>query len=91
MFQNLLEIVFKAIGYIFEIRLFDIPRLIFYVGVAALISYATAMIFIGFPITFYEHFSKKKVNSDKEDKVIKIVTIILTCFFTLVVLYQMAT
>lgn len=88
MFRDLLEFVFKALGNVFTIRLIDVPILIAYIGVIGGISYCAAMILIGLPVALWEHFTKKKVNSDIEDKVIKTVAIILAIVCILVVLYQ---
>lgn len=85
MFRDLL---IKASKDILTIRLIEIPRLVFYAGVIIFISYCATMIFVGLPVAIWEHFTKKKVNSDIENKVIITITIILAIVFALAVLYQ---
>ena len=81
MFRDLLDVVTKALEDLFTIRLIA-------VGVIAGISYCVTMLLIGLPVTLWERFTKKKVNSNIEDKVIKIATIIIAIAFALAVLYQ---
>lgn len=72
----------------FTLELTQLPYYILGLGVVVLIGYIAAMILIGFPVTLWEHFSKKKVNKDAEDKAIKYATIFFTVIVVLRLLYE---
>lgn len=76
--REIFEIIGDMVKYIVNIRLIDLPDLIVDVGLSALVGYCAAMILIAFPVAVYETITKKNVNDEIEDKIIKIVAI---CFF----------
>lgn len=78
----------EILTYIINIKLFDVPLLLAYLAVSAVIGYCASAILIGVPCSIYEAITKKKVNNDK---IIKIVAI---CFVVLLygrILYELST
>ena len=53
------------------------PYQLLYILVLVCFSYCAALMLIGFPVTIWEHFAKKKVNEEIEKKVIKVATVII--------------
>lgn len=53
------------------------PYQLLYILVLVGFSYCAALILIGFPVSIWEHFAKKKVNEEIEKKVIKVATVII--------------
>lgn len=74
MIKRIIDILGNIFSYIANIKLFDIPLLIAYLAVSAMVGYCASLILIGIPCSIYEAIAKKKVN---DEKVIKIVAI---CF-----------
>ena len=85
---RLLKFLGEALRYILSIELVEIPFHIAAVAVAGIVGYTAAMLLIGFPVSIWEHFSKKKVNSEKEKKVIRLVTIIVAVAFILTLISE---
>ena len=81
MIKSVFEIVSNILGYIFDIRLFDIPMIFLYVLISGGIGYCTALITIGFPCTIYEEITKKKINDETESKITAIVAICVSVAF----------
>lgn len=74
-------VIFEAlkslVQYIFDIRWYEIPKNILFLGLLIGMSYCAALIVISFPVSVWEHFAKKKARKDIESKVIAVVT---ACF-----------
>lgn len=87
-----MEVSFEVIGdildYIFNIPWTNLPYHIATVAVLILTAYGIAMFLIGFPVAVWEHFTKKKVNAEKEAKVIKTATIIFSVILIYRLLYE---
>lgn len=89
--KSFFDILGEIIDYIFNIKLFDLPRLIVYLGVSAGIGYCLSLIVIGFPCSIYEEVTKKKIKAGLEDKLIRIGTIFFISILWLRLLYELAT
>ncbi len=85
------EIVKDIWSYIFDLRIVDIPYHIALCAVSVLFGYTAAMILIGFPVSVWEHFTKKKARADIEGKVITVVAVCLSIAFIIRVLYEKIT
>lgn len=87
--------VTNAIGdmlyYIVDIRLFDVPRIIAYVGVCFLVAYIAESIIFGIPIVIWEAVTKKKLSFDKKSRFDFRMTMIFGIALTLQLLYTAAT
>lgn len=64
-------------------------RFIVYSALSIAYGYCAAMILIGFPCSVWEAITKKKINDDIRDKIIKIVTICLSIILILRLIYEM--
>lgn len=53
------------------------PYQLLYILVLVGFGYCVALTLIGFPVSIWEHFAKKKVNEEIEKKVIKVATVII--------------
>lgn len=65
-----------------------IIRFIVYSVLSILFAYCGAMILIGFPCSIWKAITKKKVNDDIQDKIIKIATIFLSIILILRLIYE---
>lgn len=74
-------------SYIFNIKLFDLPLLLFGIAIIAGAGYCTALILIGLPCTIWEAVSKKVINYDVTEKIIVRVGICLDVIFILCLFY----
>lgn len=90
MIKRIIDIFGDILDYIFNIKLFDVPALIAYLAVSAGMGYCAALILIGFPCTIYESITKKKINDDIENKVIKIVAICFVIILWSRLLYELS-
>ena len=54
------------------------------------LAYCISLFLIGFPVAIWEWITKRKVNEEQEEKVIKWATIILSIVFVIRLLYDMA-
>lgn len=72
----------------FALELTQLPYYLLELGVVAMFGYIAAMILIGFPVSVWEHFTKKKVKKEAEGKVIFYATIFFTVIFVLLLLYE---
>ncbi len=52
------------------------------------IAYCMALILIGFPCSIWEAITKKSVNDDIQDKIIRIVTVCLSIILILRLIYE---
>lgn len=86
--KNIVEIAMDIISYIFSIRIFDLPLHIFYVAIAGVVGYCTSMILIGVPCSIYEAITKKEVDDEKQNKIIRIVAICLGVALFLRLIYE---
>lgn len=77
--------------YILDIRLFDVPRCIAYLGICFLIAYIAESIIFGIPIAIWEAVTKKKLSFDKKEKFDFRITIIFGIALILQMLYDCAT
>ena len=91
MVSDLFKICSDILNFIFDLRLVDVPLLIFYVGLCGMFGYCVSMIIIGFPCSVWEAVTKKKIPDEKQDKVIKILSICLFVIFLLGLLYDLST
>ena len=73
------ESIFNILAAIFV----DLPKAFLYLLVTGGIAYIIALILIGFPVSIWEAITKKKANSEKEDRIIRIIAI---CLFILLML-----
>ena len=89
--KDFFSILSDIIGYIVDLRIFDIPLILAYTGVTAVFSYCTAMIIIGFPCAIYKDVFKKEINDEKEDAVTKYVAICLFVILSIILLCELAT
>lgn len=75
--KNVFDVVGNTIRYFANVRLGDLMRILFYIGISAGIGYCAALITIGFPCTFYEEITKKKINDEIESNITLIVAMCL--------------
>ena len=87
-FYKAFHFLIDALTYIINLRIVDIPLTIFYVAIIAFIGYCASLFLISFPCSIWEAIKKKKVNSEKQDKVIRIVAICLFVILSLRLLYE---
>ena len=78
----------QIFDYIVNIKLFDVPLMLAYLAISAIVAYCASLILIGVPCSIYESIAKKKVNNDK---IIKIVAICLIVILYGRILYELAT
>ena len=88
---NFFRTLADMIAYICDIRWHEVPYHIAIVAVSAGVAYCASMVLIGFPVAIWESLSKKKVNAEKEAKVIKAVTILFAVLFIYRLLYEKVT
>lgn len=86
--KSVFEIAGDMLVYILSIELYQIPYHIAMFAISALVGYCSAMVLIGFPVSVWEHFTKKKVDGEKEGKVIAYAAIFFTAIFILRLLYE---
>ena len=82
------EIFADMLDYILDIRWYEIPYHIAIAAIAIAIAYCTAMFFVSYPVSVWEHFTKKKVNEEKEAKFIKLVSVLLSVLLIYSLLYE---
>ena len=88
MIKRIIDILGTILDYILNIKLFDVPLMLAYLAVSAIVGYCASLILIGVPCSIYETITKKKVNNDK------IIMIVAICFIILLygrLLYELAT
>lgn len=85
---GILKFAFDVFGYLLNIKLYQIPRHIAYLGISCGFGYCAALFVIGFPVSLWEHFTKKQVNKDKENKVITYTAISFSVLLILRLLYE---
>ena len=90
MLNNLFEVIKIFFTHIFNLKIVDIPLHIAYLAISGLCGYCSAMILIGFPVSVWEHFTKKKVREDIESKLIKIIAICFAVVMFTRVIYEKA-
>lgn len=88
--KNFFSMISDIVYYIFNIKLIDLPLLIAYFGISVLVGYCASMILIGFPCSIYKSITKKEVNEEIENKVIRIVAICLVIGLFGATLYQLS-
>ena len=79
-----IEVISDMLEYIFSIPWTQLLYHIAMIAVSIATAYCVAMFLIGFPVSAWEHFTKKKANDDKEAKAIKVATII----FSVILIYR---
>ncbi len=89
--ENVFNVVSNMLSFIFDIRLFDVPLYLFYIGISCMIGYCISMFLIGFPCSIWEAITKKKVNEEGREKIVFILTVCLSIAFILRVLYEKTT
>lgn len=73
--QQILTSLRNLITYIFDIRWYEIPNNLLYLGVLIAFSYIVGTTLIGFPCAIWRAIAKKKnVISETEEKVTIVVT-----------------
>jgi hypothetical protein len=82
------EVISDILEHIFSIEWTLLPYYIAIVAVCITIAYCVAMFLIGLSVSIWEHFAKKKVNSEKAAKVIKVVTALFSAMLIYVFLYE---
>lgn len=90
MVKRIFVIIGDIINYIFEIKLFDVPYLVASLAIGALIGYCASLIVIGFPCSIFEAITKKKINDEVKNKIIKIVAICFVAILWFVLLHQLS-
>lgn len=80
-------VIFDMLGYIVSISWTQLPYSIAMLGACILIAYCAAMFLIAFPVSIWEHFAKKKVNDEKKEIVIAVVTVIFSVILIYATLY----
>lgn len=83
----MIESLFEVIGAIF----IDLPHLILSIAVVFMVGYAIATFLVYFPMSVWEHFSKKEIREDIKDKMGKVSTICISIVLFLVTIYQEVT
>ena len=69
----MLESIFNILGALFV----DLPRAFLYLLICGGMAYCVSLVLIGFPVSIWEAITKKKVNNEIENKIIRIVAICL--------------
>lgn len=82
------EVVSDMLEHIFSIQWTMLPYYIAMIAACIMMAYCAAMFLTSFPVSIWEHFAKKKVNDEKEAKVIKVVTTILSIILIYAFLYE---
>lgn len=82
------EVLLAMLDYILDIRWHEVPYHIAMVAVMICVAYCVTMFLIGFPVSIWEHFTKKKVNAEKEAKIIKAVTVLFSAVMIYSLLYE---
>lgn len=67
----------ELLHYILGLEISDILMLAVYLAVICVIGYIASMLIIGLPCSVIETLSKKKIPDETQDKIIRIVAIIL--------------
>ena len=67
----------NMVDYILDIRWYELPKNLLFIGVIIGIGYCAALIVIGFPCSIIEAIIKRKLN---EGVVSKIITVVSVCF-----------
>ena len=70
------------------ILLNDLPRLLFYIGIAGGAAYCVTLMTVGFAMAIWEAIRKKNINDDLKDRIIRIVTICLFIVICVLLFYQ---
>ena len=83
---GILKFAFDIIGYLLNIKLMDIPRHLAFFGISCGFGYCAALFVIGFPVSLWEAFTKKQVDKDKEDIVIRYTAILFSVALVLCVI-----
>lgn len=83
-----MELIWDMLGYVFSIPWTELPYHIAMIAVCFGTAHCISLVLIGFPCSIWEAIAKKKVNTDKQDKVIKIVSIILSALLICGLLYE---
>lgn len=85
------DVAIDMLFYIFNIRIADIPLHIAYLGMIVCLGYCGALILIGLPCSIWEEITHKKVDHEKEKKIIFRVAICLDVILLLCFLYGAVT
>ena len=67
----------NMIDYILDIRWYELPKNLLFIGVIIGIGYCAALVVIGFPCSIIESVIKRKLNENFQSKVI---TVVAVCF-----------
>lgn len=86
--SDIVHLIIDVIYRILDIRIIDIPLIIAYVGVIAMIGYIASLIIIGFPCTIIEAITKKKIPDEIQNKIIRIVAICLDVILAIMLLME---
>ena len=86
-FDIFVEIVTYIFDYLLNIKLFEVPSLLFYVFLIAVVGYCAALMIVGIPCSIFEKITKKKVREDIEKKIIVFVSICLSIAFVMLLAY----
>ena len=82
------KVIWDMLGYIFSIPRTELPYHIAMIAVCFGIAYCASLVLIGFPCSIWEAITKKAVNTDKQDNVIKVVSIVLSVLLIFGFLYE---
>lgn len=84
----LADIISYIVDYILNIKLFEIPALLFYILAITTISYCCALILVGFPCTVLKEKLKASINEDVERKITIVVSVCLAIAFVMLIVYR---
>lgn len=90
MIENIFDIISRIFDYLLDLKIIDIPLHIAYFGVTIGLAYCVATIVVSFPCSLWEAITKKKLNDDKQDKVIHIFTVLFAIIMLMVLLNELA-
>ena len=77
MVKQIFVSVSNMIDYILDIRWYELPYKLLYIGMIICFGYCAALIVFCFPLAIIEAITKKKLNEKTENKIVKILS---TCF-----------
>ena len=83
MIERLFEVLFAIF--------IDLPYLLFSIAAIFIVGYGITGFFVYFPMSVWEHFSKKEIREDIKDKIGKVSTICISIVLFLVTIYQEVT
>lgn len=92
MSRNALDIVLDMaeylLNYLFDMRLIEAPRNIFYLGITIFLGQIASRTIIGFPMVIWEEITKKKVPFDLGEKIMNRGAVVMTIVIILIIVYS---